>query len=248
MAGKDQALSRAGLLYPKAKRVRSPLFKRLPFFDPRDKLQVKYEMLRSHEVDGLSVTEAADQFAYTRQGFYQVQRAFEEEGMAGLIEKKRGRRGPVKCTPEVLKFVLGKKQADPELTGRDLTVLLREQQGVAVHRRTIEKIVSGFPPRPRKNTAESQMKHGGAMNRCCRFGRWGARSRAGTKPCEQRRWVKTLFKWTRPCARDLPARVSSPCFPVMRFETPDGCLRSESRGKELGRIHAPCTPWWRSTS
>ena len=150
MAGKDQALSRAGLLYPKAERVRSPLFKRLPFFDPRDKLQVKYEMLRGHEVDGLSVTEAADQFAYTRQGFYQVQRAFEEEGMAGLIEKKRGRRGPVKCTPEVLKFVLGKKQADPELTGRDLTVLLREQQGVAVHRRTIEKIVSGFPPRPRK--------------------------------------------------------------------------------------------------
>ncbi len=201
MAGKDQALSRAGLLYPKAERVRSPLFKRLPFFDPRDKLQVKYEMLRGHEVDGLSVTEAADQFAYTRQGFYQVQRAFEEEGMAGLIEKKRGRRGPVKCTPEVLKFVLGKKQADPELTGRDLTVLLREQQGVAVHRRTIEKIVSGF-----------------------------------------------LFKWTRPCARDLPARVSSPCFPGMRFETPDGCLRSESRGKELGRIHAPCAPWWRSTS
>jgi len=150
MAGKDQALSRAGLLYPKAERVRSPLFKRLPFFDPRDKLQVKYEMLRGHEVDGLSVTEAADQFAYTRQGFYQVQRAFEAEGMAGLIEKKRGRRGPVKCTPEVLKFVLGKKQADPELTGRDLTVLLREQQGVAVHRRTIEKIVSGFPRRPRK--------------------------------------------------------------------------------------------------
>lgn len=150
MADKHQALSRAGLLYPKAERVRSPLFKRVPFFDPRDKLQVKYEMLRSHEVDRLSVTEAADQFAYTRQGFYQVQRAFQAEGMAGLIEKKRGRRGPVKCTPEVVKFVLREKQADPELTGRDLTVLLREQQGVEVHRRTIEKIVSGFRPRPRK--------------------------------------------------------------------------------------------------
>ena len=131
-------LLRLGLILPPYARSGLPLEPASAILCPRTK------------VDGLSVTEAADQFAYTRQGFYQVQRAFEEEGMAGLIEKKRGRRGPVKCTPEVLKFVLGKKQADPELTGRDLTVLLREQQGVAVHRRTIEKIVSGFPPRPRK--------------------------------------------------------------------------------------------------
>ena len=115
MAGKDQALSRAGLLYPKAKRVRSPLFKRLPFFDSRDKLQVKYEMLRSHEVDGLSVTEAADQFAYTRQGFYQVQRAFEEEGMAGLIEKKRGRRGAGQVHARSVEIRAGEK------TGRSRT-------------------------------------------------------------------------------------------------------------------------------
>jgi len=150
MADKLQALFRAGLLYSKADQVRSPLFKKLTFFDPRDKLQVKYEMLRDHEVDRMSITRAAQLFGYTRQGFYQVWQAFQAQGMAGLIEKKRGRQGPVKCTPEVVNFVLGEKRADPELTGRELAQRLGKQRGIVVHRRTIEKIVSGLGGRRRK--------------------------------------------------------------------------------------------------
>jgi len=150
MPDKQQVLLQAGLLYPKADRVRSPLFRRLPFFDPRDKLQVKYEMLRSHEADRISITKAADLFAYTRQGFYQVHKAFQAEGMAGLIEKKRGRRGPVKCSPAVVNFVLKEKHSHPELTGRELAARLLEHKGVQVHRRTIEKMISGLRVRGRK--------------------------------------------------------------------------------------------------
>jgi transposase len=150
MADKHQALLQAGLLYPKAVRVHSPLFLRLPFFDPRDKLQVKYEMLRSHEADRMSITEAADLFAYTRQGFYLVQKAFQAEGMGGLVEKKRGRRGPVKCSPAVVNFVLKEKHAHPELTGRELAARLHKHKGVQVHRRTIEKIIAGLGARGRK--------------------------------------------------------------------------------------------------
>jgi transposase len=151
-----QALERARLLHPHPDKVLSPLFERIAFFDPRDKLQVKYEMLRSHEVEGLPINRAAQLFGYTRQGFYQLQQAFREEGMAGLLEKKRGRKGPVKCTPEIVAFLVREKQLDPELSGRELAERVLEEHGLQVHRRTVEKVVKNLGrPGPKKKRSVS---------------------------------------------------------------------------------------------
>ncbi len=156
MDNRRNALLRAGLLNPKADRVRSPLFVRLPFFDPHDKLQVKYEMLRGHAVDGVPILQVAGQFGYSRQGFYQLQDAFRADGMAGLLEKKRGRKGPLRCTPEVVGRVLAQKQAHPDLAGRDLAEWMEREHGIRVHRRTVEKIVSGLRPSSRKKKPPAQ--------------------------------------------------------------------------------------------
>ena len=156
MANKRQALERARLLHPHPDKVLSPLFERIAFFDSNDKLQVKYEMLRSHEVEGLPVNRAAELFGYTRQGFYQIQQAFREEGTAGLVEKKRGRKGPVKCTPEIVAFIVRQKQAEPELSGRELAERVLEEHGVRMHRRTIEKVVKNLKaPRRKKKRSVS---------------------------------------------------------------------------------------------
>ena len=74
MANKRQALERARLRHPHPERVLSPLFERIGFFDPNDKLQVKYEMLRSHEVEAVPINHAAEVFGYTRQGAYSGER------------------------------------------------------------------------------------------------------------------------------------------------------------------------------
>ena len=132
------------------------MFERIAFFDPNDKLQVKYEMLRSHEVERLPVNRSAELFGYTRQGFYQIQQAFREEGTAGLVEKKRGRKGPVKCTPEIVAFIVRQKQAEPEISGRELAERVLEEHGVRMHRRTIEKVVKNLtPPRRKKKRSAS---------------------------------------------------------------------------------------------
>ena len=44
-------------------------------------------------------------FGYSRQGFYDVQESFRELGMAGLLDKKRGRKGPTRCTPAVVAYL-----------------------------------------------------------------------------------------------------------------------------------------------
>src|ERR1044071_2994543 len=58
---KKRALIHSGTLNPHPEHVRSDLFK-IDFFDPCDRAQVKYEMLRAHSLDGDPVAEACRQF------------------------------------------------------------------------------------------------------------------------------------------------------------------------------------------
>jgi transposase len=133
---KKKALLASGTLNPHPEAVRSELFK-LDFFDPRDRAQVKYEMLRAHAVDGDPVAEACRQFGFSRESFYQIERAFRELGFSSLLPEKRGRKGPVKLKGEVLEFALEKKKENPDIDPGRLAALIQERYGTAVHRTTV---------------------------------------------------------------------------------------------------------------
>jgi len=136
-ASRRQVLQQSGLLHPRPEAVTAPLFNgREPFFLALDKVQVKYEMLRSHVVDGLSATAAAEHHGYSRAAFYLITAAFDEAGMRGLLDEPRGRRGPLKLTPEVMEFVTS---ADPTLSGAQLALEVEARFGVRLHRRTVER-------------------------------------------------------------------------------------------------------------
>jgi transposase len=131
------ALVTGGLLHPRPETVVAQLFiGGGPFFFALDKVQVKYEMLRAHLVDGVSVVGAASQHGYSRAAFYLVAEAFEEEGMQGLLDEKRGRRGPLKVTPEINAYV----RSAQHLSGAELSVEVAERFGVVLHRRTLERL------------------------------------------------------------------------------------------------------------
>jgi transposase len=136
-ATRRRLLEQAGMLHPHPEAVAAALFDgREPFFLALDKVQVKYEMLRSHVIDGLSAKAAAEQHGYSRAGFYLITTAFDEAGMRGLLDEPRGRRGPLKLTPEVLEFVAS---ADPALSGAQLSLEVEARFGVRLHRRTVER-------------------------------------------------------------------------------------------------------------
>ena len=136
-AVRKRALEAAGLVHPHPEAVTATLFNGAePFFLPLDKVQVKYEMLRAHVVGELSVTAAARTHGYSRAAFYLVLDAFEQHGMAGLLDDRRGRHGPVKLTPEIVAFL---HTADPSLSGGDLAAEVERSFGVTLHRRTVER-------------------------------------------------------------------------------------------------------------
>lgn len=135
-ADRLRVLRAEGLLHPRPEAVRAPLFAEGGFFLAADKVQVKYEMLRAHELDGLSVTAAAAAHGYSRAGFYLVAAAFEQAGMTGLLDDKRGRRGPVKLSAPIAEFL---RSAPASRSGAELAAEVRERFGVVLHRRTVER-------------------------------------------------------------------------------------------------------------
>ena len=131
-------LEGAGMAHPHPELVKAGLFvSQEPFFYPLDKLQVKYEMLRAHVVDGMSVSAAAATYGYSRAGFYLIWSGFEDRGMAGLIDARPGRRGPLKISPDIAQFV---HDADPALSGAALSELIEQRFGIKLHRRTLERL------------------------------------------------------------------------------------------------------------
>lgn len=136
---KRRTLQQQGALNPRPKTVRDELFLEDEFFDPRDLVQVKYEMLRRVRTDGQSVSDAAANFGFSRPSFYQAQFAFEQDGLAGLVPRKRGPKQAHKLTEEVLTFVGEVRQKEPSIRLSDLVKRIQERFGTKVHPRSIER-------------------------------------------------------------------------------------------------------------
>lgn len=134
---RTQTLEVVGLVHPNPRAVTATLFDgSRAFFLAEDKVQVKYEMLRAHIVDGRSVAAAAAAHGYSRATYYLVAATFTERGMIGLLDEQRGRRGPVKLTPEIMAYITG---ADRSQSAPELAAAIKTHFGVALHRRTIER-------------------------------------------------------------------------------------------------------------
>jgi transposase len=139
---KRSFLEQSGALHAHPKRVRAKPFQQHRFFDPLDKVQVKYEMLRAHAVEGHSVVRVAREFGFSRETYYATLAAFEDRGVLGLADGKPGRPGPVKLTEEAAQWVRDLHRRQPELSGREIAERLAEELGIEVHRRTIERLLS----------------------------------------------------------------------------------------------------------
>jgi transposase len=138
---KVNALIDEGTLNPAPEKVNDPKFRDCEFFDPRDAVQVKYEMLRLVLVENASITDAAEEYGISRPTYYQAKASFDAAGIAGLVPKKRGPRGPHKIRGEVLAFVEKQLVAGEPIRARELARLIRKEFGLDVHPRTIERAV-----------------------------------------------------------------------------------------------------------
>ena len=135
-------LKKEGTLHPHPDKVRTDLIAKSRFFDENDLMQMKYEMLRSVDVDKQSVSEAARTFGLSRVAYYHARSQYQQHGLAGLLPRRRGPKRPHKFTSEVMSFI------DEHLlatAGRpDWNFLSRQIEGKfgeKVHPRSVERAV-----------------------------------------------------------------------------------------------------------
>ena len=139
---KEAALAGARCLNPHPEQVADPEFLGSDFFDARDAVQVKYEMVRKVKAGGAAVTEAAAAFGYSRPAYYEAAAALERSGLEGLVPARPGPRGGHKLTEEVLAWAEEQLAADPGLRPAQLPGRIEEAFGVRVHPRSVEKALA----------------------------------------------------------------------------------------------------------
>lgn len=139
---KSEALAQGGVLNPNPEVVRDVLFTSNPFFDAKDLVQVRYEMVRRHQIDGIAISEAAAAFGVTRPTFYKAQNALQAAGLAGLLPGRRGPKDGHKVSAEVVAFAIELKAAKPEMTTSQCLDAVEARFGVKVHRRSLKRALA----------------------------------------------------------------------------------------------------------
>ena len=136
---KREALAASRTLNSRPERVTDPAFEPGGFFDPADLLQVKYEMVRRVEADGLPPSRAAAAFGFSRQSLHTARAALSEAGLAGLIPAKPGPKGGHKLTDQVVDHLEELRRADPDRRPAELAAAVEQRFGVRVHPRTVQR-------------------------------------------------------------------------------------------------------------
>jgi transposase len=160
---KEAALAETRCLNPHPEQVTDAEFLASDFFDARDAVQVKYEMVRKVRAGGAPVTEAAAAFGYSRPAYYAAAAALEASGLEGLVPARPGPRGGHKLTEEVLAWAEEQLAADPALRPAGLPDRIEEAFGVRVHPRSVERALARRRERHSKSrgTARPQDAEGG---------------------------------------------------------------------------------------
>jgi transposase len=155
---KAHFLAQRGALHLHPEHVQDSLFRGSTFFDPRDLVQVRYEMVRRLRVNGHAAVEVARSFGVSRQSLYVLARALQGRGLPGLFPSKRGPKAPSKCTDEVVEFVRARLAESPGLTPDELLSDVQRRLGIHLHRRTLQRRLQRLgkkrcrPTRPRPGT------------------------------------------------------------------------------------------------
>jgi transposase len=138
---KTKILQDSGCLNPHPERVKAPWFQHSAFFDPRDFLQVKYEMLRYAATESVFKSKAAKLFGVSRPTFYEAESAFSRVGLTGLLPQQRGPKKAHKLNADVMIFIEDCVNKNPKLRTKELVKLIREQFKISIHQRSIERAI-----------------------------------------------------------------------------------------------------------
>jgi len=137
MISKEDALKQNGCYNRNYESVAASIFKTASFFDRRDIVQVKYEMIRAAGNEEGSVTEISDAYGFSRKSYYQILKAFQAGGLYALIPQKTGPKSPHKLKPEATAFIDSFLISNTNAKPKEISAALEAEMGISIHPRSI---------------------------------------------------------------------------------------------------------------
>lgn len=139
---KVEALRAERSLNPRPEAVQDERFRGSEFFDARDLVQVKYEMVRRVRVEGDTVSASVGAFGFSRPSFYEAAAALDAGGLPALVPARPGPRRAHKLNDEVVAFARERLAADPSARAADLVEAIAERFDIRVHPRSVERALA----------------------------------------------------------------------------------------------------------
>jgi transposase len=137
MTTKEDSLKKSNCFNQNYENVTAGIFKTSSFFDSRDIVQVKYEMIRAVSNAEGTITDISCAYGFSRKSYYQVNEAFQSGGLDALVPKKKGPKKPHKLTPEALTFINSFLESNPKAKADKISLALETELGISIHSRTI---------------------------------------------------------------------------------------------------------------
>ena len=108
-----------------------------------DEVTPRLLMLIEGQCEGLGPALAAQKYGLSRQRYYQVHKQFQEHGILGLFNQKRGPKTRSVRTEEVERQVIRHRFLDPDASVDVIAQKLR-QAGFVISTRSVDRIVEKY--------------------------------------------------------------------------------------------------------
>ena len=106
-----------------------------------DEVARKLAMLIEGKCMGLGPNKAAEKYGYTKQRFFQLFAAFQKEGSAALMSKKKGPQKNYVRTENAVSQVIRHRFLDPDANAAVITQKMK-QTGINISQRSVERIIA----------------------------------------------------------------------------------------------------------
>ena len=108
-----------------------------------DEVAWKLAMLIEGECEGLGPNRAAEKYGFSKQRYFQLRQAYEQQGAQALASKTRGPKRNYRRTDEVVRQVIRHRFLDADASADVIAQKLR-QTGFAISTRSVERVIADY--------------------------------------------------------------------------------------------------------
>jgi hypothetical protein len=108
-----------------------------------DEISRRLAMLFTGECEGLGATQAAKQFQFSRQRYYQLRQLYLQHGALGLAPETPGPKTDYRRTEQIIRLVIRSRFLDPDASAEVIAQKLRQDLH-AISQRSVERIIADY--------------------------------------------------------------------------------------------------------